>query len=87
MPEVAVRVEDAVAEEISYKFRERLAFRIVVEAALQNVLHIVGVSCYYSATGSQARNNDCLGRGRREEFRVPVQEPALVLIEGDEAAE
>lgn len=87
-PEVAVGVEDAVAEEVGEGGAGAVAFGVIGEVGAEEVLDdewVGGADATGEAEG--APDLDGGGRGGGEEAGDPVEEAVAVAEEGDEVAE
>ncbi|BAT14050.1 Os11g0482901 [Oryza sativa Japonica Group] len=85
VPELAVDVEDAHAEQVAEHVGERLPLGVVGEPRPEDVLDVRRVRRHHRAPRAQPVNDDRLRRRRRQHLRVPVQQPPPVAVERHQA--
>lgn len=80
-PEVAVGVEDSPAEEFFEEANESVAFGVVVEVGLENVLYVVGVCCDDAVDSAGTEEDGGVGWAVAEDVGSPLQEAVTILQE------
>ncbi|OMO75821.1 chitin synthase 1 [Corchorus capsularis] len=62
LPELAIRVEDSLAQKVLEKQTEAVAFGVVVEVGLENMLHVQRVGADYAMDFAWTKKHGCVGR-------------------------